>query len=222
MRRAMLAICCLAALVACGGPDATATPTIAPTFTATPSPTATATSSPTRTPTPTPTLPPTATATATRTPTAAPTATPTRAPTATPTVPPDFTARDASNLCQVTLPGTFRDDGGIWRVGDEAGATLVGTMAGFLLDFDAATQLLTANIGSQIADYRETGRTREAADRLRITYTGRVFNVPGGGTIYQRQYGQTICALILFAATGQEARYAPTFERIAASLGPAR
>ena len=39
-----------------------------------------------------------------------------------------------------------------------------GVTAGFLLDFDAATQLLVANIGSQIGDYRETGRTREAAD----------------------------------------------------------
>jgi hypothetical protein len=216
MWRAMLASCCLVALVACGGPGATATPTITPTTAATPTPTATTTP----TPTPTPTLSPTATAT--RMPTATPTATPTRLPSATPTVPPDFTVRDASNLCQVTLPGIFRDDGGIWRVGDEAGATLVGTAAGFLLDFDAATQLLTANIGSQIADYRETGRTREATDRLRITYTGRVFDVPGGGTIYQRQFGQTICALILFAATGQEARYAPMFERITASLGPVR
>jgi hypothetical protein len=220
MWRAMLAICCLAALVACGGPDATATSTVTPTATATLPPTVTPTLSPTRVPTATPTFTPapTATATATR----PPTATATRVPSATPTVPPDFTARDASNLCQVTLPGTFRDDGGIWRVGNEAGVTLVGVTAGFLLDFDAATQLLTANIGTQVGDYRETGRTREATDRLRITYTGRVFDVPGGGIIYQRQFGQNICAVILFAASGQESRYAPVFERIIASFGPAR
>jgi hypothetical protein len=218
MWRAMLAICCLAALVACGGPDATVTPTVAPTATATIPPTVTATPSPTRVPTVTPTVTPVPTATATR----PPTATATRLPSATPTVVPDFTARDASNLCQVTLPGTFRDDGGIWRVGDEAGVTLAGITAGFLLDFDAATQLLTANIGAQVADYRETGRTREATDRLRITYTGRVFDVPGGGIIYQQQFGQNICAVILFAASGQQSRYAPIFERIIASFGPAR
>jgi hypothetical protein len=217
MWRAMMAICCLVALVACGGRDATATPTITPTATATPLPTATVTASPTRVPTATSTYTPSPTATATR----PPTASPTRLPSATPTVPPDFTARDSSNLCQVTLPGTFRDDGGIWRVGNEAGVTLVGTTAGFLLDFDSATQLLTANIGSQIADYRETGRTREASDRLRITYTGRVFDVPGGGIIYQRQFGQSICAVILFAAGGQESRYAPTFERIITSFSAA-
>jgi hypothetical protein len=218
MWRAMLAIGCLVALVACGGRKATATPTVAPTATATTPPTATATASPTRLPTATPTLTPSPTATATR----SPTATATRLPSATATVPPDFTARDSSNLCQVTLPGTFRDDGGIWRVGNEAGVTLVGTTAGLLLDFDSATLLLTSNIGTQVADYRETGRTREADDRLRITYTGRVFDVPGGGIIYQRQFGQSICAVILFAATGQEARYTPVFERIIASFGPAK
>ena len=109
---------------------------------------------------------------------------------------------------------------GAW--GTRRAWTLVGTPTGFLLDFDAATQLLTSNIGSQVGDYRETGRTREASDRLRITYTGKVLNVPGGGTIYQRQSGQTICAVILFTATGQEARYASAFERIIGSLGPAR
>lgn len=222
MRRAILTVCCLLVLVTCGGPAATVTPTVTPTPSATLPPTATATPSPTRFPTFTPTLSPTATASPTRTPTSPPTVTPTRVPTVTPTVPPDFTARDASNLCQVTLPGTFRDDGGIWRVGDEAGATLVGTTAGFLLDFDAATELLTANIGTQVADYRETSRTREASDRLRITYTGRVFNVPGGGVIYQRQSGQTICAVILFASTAAQPRYTATFERIIATLGPAR
>lgn len=218
MWRAMLALCCLAALVACGGRNATATPTVAPTATATPPPTATTTPSPTLPPTATPTLTPSPTATATR----PPTATATRLPSATPTIPPDFTARDASSLCQVTLPGTFRDDGGIWRVGDEAGVTLVGTTAGMLLDFDSATLLLTSNIGAQIGNYRETGRTREASDRLRITYTGSVFNVPGGGTIVQRQFGQNICAVILFAATGQETRYAQTFERIITSFSAAR
>lgn len=199
--RAGLLLLGMAALLACGT-SPTATPS------ATPAPTATAT------------LPPTATATPTRTPPPTPTATATRTPTPTPI--PDRTIRDGSGLCQATIPGTFRDDGGAWRVGDEAGVTLVGTAAGFLLDFDAATQLLTANLGAQIGDYRETGRAREAADRLRITYTGRVLGVPGGGVIYQRQSGQTICAAILFAATGQESRYAPTFERIIASLGPAR
>jgi hypothetical protein len=215
----MLAICCLAALVACGA-DPTPIPTVTPTPTATMLPTATVTPSPTHTPTATPTFTPapTATATATR----PPTATATRLPSATPTVPTDFTARDAANLCQVTLPGTFRDDGGIWRVGNEAGVTLVGTTAGLLFDFDSATLLLTSNIGTQIADYRETGRTREAQDRLRITYTGRVFDVPGGGIIYQRQFGQNICAVILFAATGQESRYAPIFERIITSFAAAQ
>lgn len=208
MWRAMLAICCLAALVACGGQNATATPTVAPTATPLPPPTATTTPSPTLAPIVIPTLTPSPTVTATRPPT--------------PTVPPDFTARDASNLCQVTLPGTFRDDGGIWRVGDEAGVTLVGTTAGILLDFDSATLLLTTNIGTQVGNYRETGRTREASDRLRITYTGSVFNVPGGGTIVQRQFGQNICAVILFAATGQETRYTQTFERIIASFSAAR
>jgi hypothetical protein len=218
MWRAMLAIGCLVALVACGGRNATATPTVAPTATATQSPTATVTPSPTLVPTATATITPSPTATATR----PPTATPTRLPSATATVQPDFTARDASNLCQVTLPGTFRDDGGIWRVGNEAGVTLVGTTAGLLLDFDSATLLLTSNIGTQVADYRETGRTREASDRLRITYTGRVFDVPGGGILYQRQFGQTICAVILFAANGQESRYAPAFERIITSFSAAR
>ncbi len=122
----------------------------------------------------------------------------------------------------MTLPGTFRDDGGIWRVGDEAGATLVGVTTGFLFDFDAATQFLVANIGTQIGDYRETGRTREATDRLRITYTGTVFNTPGGGVIMQRQFGNSVCAVILFAATNQQTRYAPTFERIIASFAAAR
>ena len=216
MRRTLLVIVWLLALTACGQQDAT--PTIPPTPTAT----ATATATPTRAPTATPTATATPTVTPTQTPTPTPTATATRTPTATPTPIPDYTIRDSSVLCQATIPGAFRDDGGIWRVGDEAGVTLVGTPAGFLLDFDTATQLLIANIGTQIDDYRETGRTREANDRLRITYTGKVLGVPGGGIIYQRQAGQTICAVILFAATGQEARYAPTFERIIASLGPVR
>jgi hypothetical protein len=216
MRRTIFAIAWLAALIACGPQDAT--PTVVPTST----PATTATASPTRAPTATATATATPTVTPTRTPTPQPTATATRTPTATPTPIPDYTIRDSSGLCQATIPGAFRDDGGIWRVGDEAGVTLVGTTAGFLLDFDTATQLLIANIGTQIGDYRETGRTREASDRLRITYTGNVLGVPGGGTIYQRQFDQTICAVILFAGTGLEARYASAFERIIASLGPVR
>ena len=216
MRRRLLIIAWLLALTACGGQAAT--PTAAPTATAS----ATATAPPTSTATAVPTATATPTVTPTRTPTPLPTATATRTATATPTPIPDYTIRDGSGLCQATIPGAFRDDGGIWRVGDEAGVTLVGTTAGFLLDFDTATQLLMANIGTQIGDYRETGRTREASDRLRITYTGNVLGVPGSGIIYQQQFDQTICAVILFAATGQETRYASAFERIIASLGPVR
>lgn len=162
-------------------------------------------------------------ATATRaTPPGTPRASATASPAATRTVGPDYAIRDAAGLCQMTLPGQFRDDGGIWRVGDEAGVTLVGTPTGGFLDFDTATQLLVGNIGTQIGDYRETGRTREGADRLRITYTGQVFGVPGGGIIYQQQFGQTICGLVLFAAAGERARYAAPFERIIASFAAAR
>ena len=169
------------------------------------------------------------TATATSVPTATPTATPTPLPTATPqptprptaTSIPPYTIRDSSGLCQATVPGAFTDDGGIWRVGNDAGVTLVGATAG-LLDFDAMTQLLVSNIGTQVANYHETARTREAPDRLRITYTGQVFGVPGGGTIEQQQFGATICALVLFAATAAQARYTPTFAAIIASLGPVR
>jgi hypothetical protein len=223
MRRAIVVVCWLVALVACGRGASTATPP--PTATMVP------TSTPTLTPTPTPTVAPTATNTPVPTstprpptPTVTPTATATSTPrsTATPTSAPDYTIRDTSGLCQVTLPGAFRDDGGIWRVGDEAGATLAGLATGGLLDFDTVTQLLVGNIGTQVADYRETGRTRESGDRLRITYTGRVLGVPGSGIVYQRQFGQTMCGLILFAADGKQAQYAPTFERIIASLAAAR
>ncbi|HEU5423821.1 MAG TPA: hypothetical protein VFU72_09805 [Nitrolancea sp.] len=120
------------------------------------------------------------------------------------------------------MPGTFTDDGGIWRVGNAAGVTLVGAATQGLLDFDTMTQLLISNVSTQIADYHETWRTREAPDRLRITYTGQVFGVPGGGMIDQQQFGSTICALVLFAATGAQARYTATFEAIVASLAPAR
>jgi hypothetical protein len=133
-----------------------------------------------------------------------------------------YTIRDTSGLCQATVPATFRDDGGIWRVGDEAGVTLAGLATGGLLTFDQVTQLLVGNLGGQIGDYRETGRARDGDDRLRIAYTGRVLGVPGGGIVHQRQFGQTTCALILFAADGQGPRYAPVFEATIASLTPAR
>jgi len=42
--------------------------------------------------------------------------------------------------------------------------------------------------------------------------------VPGGGTIYQRQFGPTMCGLILFAADGQGPRYTTAFEGIIGSL----
>lgn len=214
------------------------TPTVVPVPTATAVPTGTPTRAPIATPpTATPTVPATATptpipATPTRaatpaTPTAVATVgTPRTAtsasPATTPTIGADYTVRDTSGLCQVTLPGNFRDDGGIWRVENEAGATLAGIPTGGFLDFDTATQLLIGNVGGQIGNYRETGRTREASDRLRITYTGQVFGVSGGGIIYQQQFGQSICGLILFAADGQQTRYAPTFERIIASFAAAR
>jgi hypothetical protein len=233
MRRSSLtalAILALLALVACGTtptptptatatatplPTATLTPTATPT--ATPLPTATLTPTPAPTATPLPTLTPTATPTATPTITPSPTRTPT--PTAIPTATPTpYAVRDASALCEVTVPGAFRDDGGIWRVGDEAGVTIVGTPTGGLLSFDAVTQLFLSNVGAQIGEFRETGRTREGEERLRIAYTGRVFGVPGGGSIYQRQFGPTMCGLILFAADGQGPRYTAAFEGIISSL----
>ena len=226
MWRLALAILGVVALAACGGatprprPAPTATPPLTATPTATPPPTATptvtsiptATATPTKTPTPTATAPPpTATPTPTPVPTPTATATATARPTASPTTIPPYTIRDPSGLCQATVPGAFRDDVGIWRVGDEAGVTLAGLATGGLLDFDTVTQLLVGNIGAQIADYRETGRTREEPDRLRITYTGRVLGEPGGGIVHQRQFGQTMCGLVLFAADGQGPRYAAAF-----------
>jgi hypothetical protein len=210
----LLAVTLVLALGGCrGAPVPVATPgaTLMPTHvlaTATPVPTATV--APTATPTATPTPLPTAT----------PQPTPTPLPTAT-SVPP-YAIRDSSGLCQATVPGAFTDDGGIWRVGNEAGVTLVGAATQGVLDFDTVTQLLVSNIGTQVADYHETGRTREASDRLRITYTGQVFGVSGGGTIYQQQFGPTICALVLFAATAAQARYTPIFAAIIASLAPVR
>ena len=205
-------ILALLALAACGAapiplpaPTATPLPTATATATATPVPTATAT--PTATPTPIPTVTPTPSPTRTPTPTVIPTATPT-----------PYAIRDSAALCEATVPGGFRDDGGIWRVGNDAGVTIVGTPTGGLLSFDAVTQLFLANVGSQIEDFHETGRTRESSDRLRIMYTGKVFGVPGDGIIYQQQFGSTACGLILFAATGYGPRYAPAFEGIIASL----
>jgi hypothetical protein len=131
---------------------------------------------------------------------------------------PPYTVRDAVGLCQVTLPGSFRDDGGIWRVDDEAGVTLVGTLTGGFIDFNTATNLLLSNFQSQVANFHETGRTREAPDRLRITYTADVFGAPGSGILYQRQFGQTICGVALFATQGKDQQYAPIFEDIIASL----
>ncbi len=214
----------LLALAACG---ATPTPTPAPT--ATPRPTATATATPlstatltpTATPSPTPTLVPTATPspTPTRIPTATPSPTRTPTPTVTPTATPTpYAIRDSSALCETTVPGDFRDDGGIWRVGNAAGVTIVGTPTGGLLSFDAVTQLFLNNVGAQIADFHETGRTREDSEHLRIAYTGKVFGVAGGGTIYQRQFGPTMCGLILFAADGQGPRYTAAFEDIIRNL----
>jgi len=189
-------------------PTATATATAIPLPTATFTPSPTATLVPTATPTPAPTSTPTVTPSPTRTPT------PTVIPTATPT---PYAIRDSSALCEATVPGAFRDDGGIWRVGNEAGVTIVGTPTSGLLSFDAVTQLFLSNVGAQIGDFRETGRTRDGDDRLRIAYTGKVFGVPGGGTIYQRQFGQTMCGLILFA-DGQGPRYMGAFEGIINSL----
>ena len=216
----------LLALAACGAtptptpaPTATPLPTATATATATPLPTATLT--PTATPSPTPTLVPTATPspTPTRIPTATPSPTRTPTPTVTPTATPTpYGIRDSSALCEATVPGAFRDDGGIWRVGNEAGVTIVGTPTGGLLSFDAVTQLFLNNVGAQISDFHETGRNHEGSDRLRIAYTGKVLGVPGGGTIYQRQFGPTMCGLILFAADGQGSRYTGAFEGIIASL----
>lgn len=226
-RRMVFFLWCLlvGALAACGQARPAPLPTAitpAPTATATAIPTAIPTATPLPTPTVTSTAPP-PTATPTRTPAPTATATPTARPVSvTPTTTPPYTIRDSSGLCAATVPGAFRDDGGIWRVGDEAGVTLAGLPTGGALDFDTVTQLLVGNIGSQIGDYRETGRMREGSDRLRITYTGRVFGVPGGGTIYQRQFGPTMCALVLFAAEGQGPRYVAPFEGIIASLAPAR
>ncbi len=229
MRRCSLAFVVSLALLALAACGATPTPTPAPT--ATPQPTATLTPTatpsptptlvPTATPSPTPTLVPTATLTPspTRTPTATPSPTRTPTPTVTPTATPfPYAIRDSSALCEATVPGAFRDDGGIWRVGNEAGVTIVATPTGGLLSFDAVTQLFLNNVGAQLTDFRETGRTRDGDDRLRIAYTGRVLGVPGGGVIYQRQFGQTMCGLILFAADGQGARYTTTFEGIIGSL----
>lgn len=218
----------LLALAACGvtptptpAPTATPLPTATATATATATPLPTATLTPTATPSPTPTLVPTATPspTPTRIPTATPSPTSTPTPTVTPTATPTpYAIRDSSALCETTVPGAFRDDGGIWRVGDAAGVTIVGTPTGGLLSFDAVTQLFLNNVGAQITDFHETGRTRESDDRLRIAYTGKVFGVPGGGTIYQRQFGPTMCGLILFAADGQGPRYTAAFEEIIRNL----
>ncbi len=100
--------------------------------------------------------------------------------------------------------------------------TLAGLTSGGLLTFDQVTQLLVGNLGGQIAHYRETGRVRDGDDRLRIAYAGHVLGVLGGGIVYQRQFGQTTCALVLFAANGQGPRYAPVFDATIASLAPAR
>lgn len=100
--------------------------------------------------------------------------------------------------------------------------TLAGLATGGILDFDTVTQLLVGNIGVQIADYREAGCSRESSDRLRIIYTGRVLGVPGGGIVHQRQFGQTMCGLVLFVADGQGPRYAAAFEGIIASLAATR
>lgn len=126
--------------------------------------------------------------------------------------------RDSTGLCQITLPGAFVDDGGIWRVGNEAGVTLTSMPTGGFLDFDSATTLLLANFRALVADYQETGRTREDPERLRITYTGAIFGARGSGILYQRQFGQTICGLALYTAAGYEGRYAAMFERIITSL----
>jgi len=237
MRRSVslsLAVLALVALVACGTavlptPLPATTTTIVPTPapTATPLPTLTPTPAPTRTPTVMPTATPAPTPTPSPTLTPLPTATPTPAPTRTPTATPSptraatptpYVLRDSSALYEATVPGAFRDDGGIWRVGDEAGVTIVATPTGGLLSFDAVTQLFLSNIGAQISDFRETGRTREGDDHLRIAYTGKVFGVPGGGVLYQRQFGPTMCGLILFAADGQGPRYTGAFGEIIANL----
>ncbi len=225
MRRCSLAFVVSLALLALAACGATPTPTPAPTATATATATATlqptATLTPTATPSPIPTLVPTATPSPTPTlvPTATPSPTRTPTPTVTPTATPSpYAIRDSSALCEAMVPGAFRDDGGIWRVGNEAGVTIVATPTGGLLSFDAVTQLFLNNVGAQLTDFRETGRTRDGDDRLRIAYTGRVLGVPGGGVIYQRQFGQTMCGLILFAADGQGARYTTTFEGIIGGL----
>ena len=135
---------------------------------------------------------------------------------------PDYTVRDPTGSCQLTLPGTFRSDGVAWRVDAEAVATLAGAPTGGFVDFNTAAGLLAGNLRSVITDYQETGRAGDGPDRLRVTFTGKILGVPGSGILYQRGFGQTVCGVVLLAAEGQQARYGGTFERIIASLAVAR
>ncbi len=133
------------------------------------------------------------------------------------------TVRGEMGRCQARLPEQFRQEGRAWRVGDEAAVTLSSAPTPGLgvVDVEAVSGPVVDRVRGEVGDFRETGRTRAGPDRLRIRFTGTLRDQPGRGLIYERQFDQAICVLVLAAAEGQWPHYEPLFERIIASLQPA-
>ena len=213
-------------------PTSTVTAPTAPAATATvaaPTPTVMATVAPTSTvPPPTATAPaPTATvpATATRAPTATlPPPTTAIPPTLVAVSPPPLagvSATDARGRCAITLPAGFAATGGGAFTGANGQASITLTAldngAGDTLDDVALPYVSTFT--AAIGDYQQTAVAR-GTDDLRLDFTGRM-TASGRGTMYLRQFGESVCALSFFIVQGGEVSYEPTVSSLLASLRPA-
>ena len=142
--------------------------------------------------------------------------------------------RESSGNCEVRIPEGFRDFAGagegFWT--DGAGLLVLAPVATEGQDFATFTQ----NIPSRFAnDPNAPGfqqiRTESRPDRYRIDFTlaanpsNPLFAVPSAGTLVAAPgpggSGQ-VCVAQLFYPQGQEAKYGPLADQVAASLRSAR
>lgn len=151
-------------------------------------------------------LPPTPTALPTSTPTPRPTPTATRPaptrPAATPLPALGNTVYDPTGRCRLDLPAPFveRTPGsGYFPASDRSG--FVGldahALAGGTRSRDDVVNAALRGVHALVVDYGQSAANWQG-DTLRVAFTGGLLNLNGQGTVYFRQFGDTICQLTFF------------------------
>ena len=196
-----------------------AIPATAPPATATPAPTGTA-PLPISTPSPTASPAPSATATPAPTDTPAPTA-PARQvpPTATPARP---TVLDPDGQCQLALPAGFTEEtpgGGYFPAIDRSGFAALDSpdTRNGAISFDTAAQIVITTMKSALQNYQQTDLNK-GQGTIQVQFTANSEGRAGRGTIYFRQFGNTVCAATFYLLQGSALPYDATLQGLTTSL----